>query len=154
MPETISTLRIELALAKHFNYRTNLIIPNISWGLRGMHECDMFIVRPSGYCIEVEIKRSRSDFLADFKKKHQHVDKRIAEMYYCSPEELYDKCKDEVPLHCGILTVSTILNKTFVQTKRSPVRQKCRKLTDKEKLKVATLGCMRIWGLKQVLISK
>ena len=55
-------------------------MPNISWGL-GVHEIDLFVVRPSGYAIEVEIKVSLSDFKADFNKKHTHSSPKIREFY-------------------------------------------------------------------------
>ena len=35
-------------------------------------ECDFFAISTSGYAVEVEIKQSRSDFFADFKKKEKH----------------------------------------------------------------------------------
>ncbi len=35
-------------------------------------ECDFFSMTSSGYAVEVEIKVSRSDFFADFKKKDKH----------------------------------------------------------------------------------
>ena len=35
-------------------------------------ECDHFSMTKSGYCYEVEIKLSRSDFFADFKKEEKH----------------------------------------------------------------------------------
>lgn len=56
----ISLLEMEIAIANLFDIRKNIIVPNISCGL-GIHECDLFIVRNSGYCIEVEIKRSEQD---------------------------------------------------------------------------------------------
>ncbi|MES2004320.1 MAG: hypothetical protein V4450_07350 [Bacteroidota bacterium] len=42
-------------------------------------ECDFFSVTDSGYCYEVEVKLSRGDFFADFKKeKHELFRKIIA----------------------------------------------------------------------------
>jgi hypothetical protein len=69
-------------------------------------ETDFLVVQKSGYCYEIEIKISRSDFLNDFKKKNKHLilnegvymkkkyryhadpitKKRISEQYY-SPTE-------------------------------------------------------------------
>ena len=43
-----------------FNYRANLIVPNISWGL-GLHECDLLVLTSSGYATEIEIKVSKAD---------------------------------------------------------------------------------------------
>jgi len=68
----LKTSDIEFAVAKYFNFRKNLIVPNVSWGFN-IHECDLLIVRKSGYAIEVEIKISKSDFKADFKKIHKRL---------------------------------------------------------------------------------
>lgn len=35
-------------------------------------ECDFFAISSSGYAVEVEVKVSRSDFFADFKKEEKH----------------------------------------------------------------------------------
>ena len=68
---------IEVALAKlpEFDYRKNIVVFNVQGISRLMpiyHECDMLVCSKSGYLTEIEIKRSWSDFLADFKKKHNH----------------------------------------------------------------------------------
>ena len=73
----ITTHKIEVALANHFNYRLNLIVPNISWGAFIWHECDLFIVSKAGYCTEIEIKISKSDLKKDFEKKHNHESDKI-----------------------------------------------------------------------------
>jgi hypothetical protein len=36
-------------------------------------ETDFLVVQKSGYCYEIEIKTSRSDFFNDFKKKNKHL---------------------------------------------------------------------------------
>ena len=60
------------------------MIPNLSWGLL-QYEADFVVVSKSGYLTEVEIKRSYSDFLADFKKKHSHDAEQVYYFYYCVP---------------------------------------------------------------------
>lgn len=67
-PKTISLIEMEVAIAEMFGIRTHIIVPNISWGLRGMHEMDLAIIFRSGYLKEIEIKRSIQDLKADFKK--------------------------------------------------------------------------------------
>ena len=64
----ITLPEIELAIAKYYGTREHIIVPNISWGFDYMHECDMFIIKKSGYAVEVEIKRSKNDLINDFKK--------------------------------------------------------------------------------------
>lgn len=157
----ITTIEMELAIAKYFGIRKHIIVPNISWGF-GMHECDLFLIKKTGVAVEVEIKISKSDFLADFKKRHNHDDSknRITEFYYAFPLELYDKCKDLVPENAGILVCekhySSYRNEDVITViiKRKPKRiNGARKLTIAEQLKIARLGCMRIWTLKQKIIK-
>jgi hypothetical protein len=40
-------------------------------------ECDFFSITKSGYCYEVEIKLSRADYFADFKKEKHSLFKRL-----------------------------------------------------------------------------
>lgn len=130
----------------HSSVRTNIMVPNISWGL-WIHECDLLIIRPSGHAIEVEIKRSKSDLKADFNKKHQHKSKRIKQLYYAIPEELRVSCEELIPENAGLIIVDSDL-KAFI-VKEAPMNKDCRKLTDNEIATVCRLGCMRIWGLKK-----
>lgn len=155
----LTTIEMEVAIANYFGFRKNIIVPNISWGLN-VHECDMFIVNRTGYVTEIEIKRSKADLLNDFKKRHQHVDleNRISEFYFALPDDLLEKCYDLIPINAGIISCSKFINfkKEVVQ---ASIRRKCkkikgaRKLTPEEKLKVASLGTMRIWSLKEKIIK-
>jgi len=43
-----------------------------SYVFRHDWETDFFVLQRSGICYEIEIKVSRSDFFADFKKKDKH----------------------------------------------------------------------------------
>ena len=159
-PKLITTIEMEVAISKYFGIRQNIIVPNISWGFLS-HEADMFIIKRSGLTTEVEIKRSKYDLLADFKKGHNHIDRqnRISELYYALPIELYESCKDLIPENSGIITcekyhVGHGTRRVGVRTQREPVKIKnARKLTEIEKLKIATLGTMRIWSLKEKIIK-
>jgi hypothetical protein len=152
----ITTQEMEVAIANHIGFRVCIIVPNLSWGFDGMHECDIFYIRKSGYAVEVEIKRTKSDLLADFKKGHKHIDKqnRIAEFYYALPEDLLDKVYDLIPKNAGIIKCyklpygRIVRASTVRKAKRIP---NARKLTKEEQLRVAHLGSMRIWKLKDKL---
>jgi hypothetical protein len=153
----VTTQEMEVAIANYFGYRTHIIVPNVSWGFFN-HECDLFLIRKSGYGFEVEIKRSRSDMLADFKKKHNHSDRanRIVQLYYAFPEELLPKVEELVPPECGIITVEK--NEWNRMPRAHMVRDAKRRkgarpLTQKEQLQIARLGTLRIWTLKQKIIS-
>lgn len=150
----ITTIEMEVAVSLKFGVRTNIIVPNISWGLAGMHECDVFIIKSSGYCVEVEIKRSKSDLLADFKKGHHHKDRRIKEFYYCFPESMLKTCEELIPKEAGIITCKRYENGVYARFHRDPIpRFGALKLSKEEQLKVAKLGTMRIWSLKQKIIK-
>jgi hypothetical protein len=149
----LSLFEIELAVARKFGIRENIIVPNISWGFN-CHECDLFIIKKSGFAVEIEIKRSINDLKADFKKKHNHKDNRIKELYYCVPEDIYDKCVNLIPINAGIIVVNKDGNGFWANIKRkAETRLNSRKLTADEQLSVARLGTMRIWSLKRNVIS-
>ena len=153
--EKITTPEIEVAVAKHLGIRQCIIVPNISWGFNGMHECDVFAIRKSGFAVEIEIKQSKSDLIADAKKTHRKkpVDKRISEVYFAFQDKYYPDWAEYVPSYAGILTTRmTYDGKLIACRRRNAKRNKlCRKLTDKEQLLVARLGTLRIWSLKDTL---
>lgn len=151
---------MEVAISKYFDIRKYIIVPNISWGF-GIHEIDLFLMRPSGIVTEVEIKISVSDFKKDFTKRHNHVDKqnRVSEFYYALPLSILDKCLEFIPENAGIITCERYIDykkESKIRTKlyREPKKIKgSRKLTIEEQLKIARLGCMRIWGAKSKIIG-
>ena len=149
----VTTAEMEVAIAKYFGVRKHITVPNVSWGFFN-HECDLFLIRSSGFGFEVEIKRSKSDMVADFKKKHGHKDRknRIVQLYYAFPLELLSKVKDLVPKDCGILTVEYYGDRGYASMHREAKRRKgAKRLTTAEQLKITRLACMRIWTLKEKL---
>lgn len=153
----ITTAEMEVSISKYFGIRTHIIVPNLSWGFFN-HELDLFLIRKSGYGFEVEIKRTKSDLLADFKKRHNHIDKknRIVQLYYAIPQELLKSCEQHIPEQFGIIVVEKYesLGKYYDSTRmyrEAKRRTGAKKLTLKEQLKVARLGTMRVWTLKEKL---
>lgn len=147
----IKTEEIEIAIAYKFGIRQNIIVPNISWGAN-IHECDIFIMKPSGYCVEVEIKRSKADLVADKKKGHGHRSKMIKELYFAIPTDCYDDWLSLIPDNAGILTYERWYDNVVTHYERlAPANKEARKLTENERLNIARLGCMRIWSLKKRL---
>ena len=54
---------VQIALAKYFDSRRNLVLPNAYYGVHGLnHEVDLLVVKPTGYAIEIEIKIRSSSF--------------------------------------------------------------------------------------------
>jgi hypothetical protein len=155
----ITTIEIETRLAGYFNYRQNIIVPNISWGLN-LHECDLLVLRKSGYATEIEIKISKSDLKADLKKGHNHTDKanRISELYFAIPDYMID-CVYLIPEDAGILILKRnqyYHHFNFLEVKRlrkAKINKNRSKFCDNEILKLAHLGTMRIWKLKQNIIE-
>ena len=156
--KTISLLEMETSIAKMFGVRQHIIVPNISWGFLS-HEADLCVITKSGCLKEIEIKRSFSDFKADFKKGHTHNDRqnRITEFYYAFPIELLEKCLPLVPEGAGIITCHKDINKTwkpYARLERKAKRIKgSRSLNTLEQLSIARLGCLRIMPLKEKLIT-
>jgi len=150
----ITTPEMETALASWFDYRVNLIVPNVHWGFGpDMHECDLLMMSKHGYCTEVEIKVTRADLRADAKKKHGHRNKRIKYLYFALPTYL-DHCLEFVPERAGILLVRPwepgFQPGPSVKRVRAPQCQKhAPKMTDSERYKLARLGTLRIWNLKR-----
>lgn len=74
---TLSIEQIETAIVgfpgSPYYMRKNIVIPNVDWGFLN-HEADLLILTKANYLVEIEIKRSWIDFMADFKKKHTHND--------------------------------------------------------------------------------
>lgn len=154
MRSKITTLEMEIALAQYFGIRQNLIVPNVSWGM-DTHECDLFILTPSGYGWEVEIKVSKADLIKDKEKRHGHNSGKIKYLYFAIPDYL-EKYIFEIPLRAGVIVVRP--NKNYecgywCEKFRRPGANGNYKYTDSERLKIARLGALRIWGLKKKLLK-
>ena len=87
---TIKQIELSLYNSPWFDKRGDIMIPNLSWGLLN-HEADFCIINKTHHLTEIEIKRSFSDFKADFKKNEFHKDEKIYRFFYCVPEKIYDK---------------------------------------------------------------
>jgi hypothetical protein len=84
----MKTIEMEYYLARYFDWRRNVIVPNVSWGLwydrrYSGYEKDLFIVSECGYATEVEIKISKSDLAKEkYKRNSMHFDERIKNEHY------------------------------------------------------------------------
>lgn len=149
----LTTLEIEIIVAKYFDSRVNVIVPNISWGMFIHHECDLLLLTPAGYGYEIEIKTSLQDLKKDMEKVHGHKSKKIKCLYFALPESL-TKHIEYIPKRAGILSIS--------ENRNLPIWSRCKKIrkaeincnykfSDKERYNLARLGAMRIWTLKDIL---
>ncbi len=158
MSKKITTPEMEVALAKWFDYRVNLIVPNVYWGFSAdMHECDLLIVSNAGYVTEVEIKISRADLRADAKKSHGHRNARIKYLYFAVPEKLEAAALEFAPERAGIITVrdkdkpGEYLGPRCKRIRAPSAIRQVSPMTASERYKVARLGALRIWNLKRKL---
>ena len=153
----MKTEQIEYAISRCYDLRSHLVVPNISWGLLN-YEADILVVRQSGYCIEYEIKRTFSDYKKDFEKRHFHDDPRVKEFYYAFPAELWHKREGDIrkllPKDAGVLVLYNGKTLPYTKVKKeAEVKKNCRPLSQSEMYTVARLGTLRIWNLKQRLIT-
>ena len=104
--------------------RTSAIYPN--------HECDALVITNSNYAVEYEIKISRGDFFADFKKKKHKSMRRndggkISRFYYVMPKGMVSL--DDIPQYAGLIYVDKSLECSII--KPAP-RLRCEKVSDKD----------------------
>jgi hypothetical protein len=140
---------MEIALMQFLNIRRNLIVPNVSWGVANLHECDLLVLSKNNYATEIEIKISKSDLLADNKKRHKHRHNHIARFFFATPYFLKEVALKSIPSRAGLYIVHQNKYVELIRNcKRNP---NAVKWSNAERLKLAHLGTMRILGLKQKL---
>jgi hypothetical protein len=158
----VKATEVEIAAVRHFNPRANIIVPNVSWGLfhDGM-EVDLLVVHNSGYATEVEIKVNGGDIKRDLKKRRHLFEKfysgresmdkgLIRRKYFAVPGKLAGH--PDIPQGVGILAVDEDEYQAKI-IRPAPVNKNARRLTPDEIYKLLELGCMRIWTLKEALIT-
>lgn len=139
---------VETAIVNFYNPRTNLIIPNVSWGFLN-HEADLIIISSAGYLTEIEIKISVADCKKDLEKRHGHRSNKIKNLYFAVPEYILDKCLKHIPNRSGVYSITS---RGFVEIIRKPISNTLsKKVTIEDRYKLARLGALRIWGLKRKL---
>ena len=164
-------IEVALAKTKEFSFITNIVAFNVNGQsdlLSIWHECDMLVLSKSGYLTEIEIKRSWSDFLADFGKDHKHEGRGLIKyFYYCIPlsllEKAYGKLEEKECTYSGIITYDESLNIAINGFRYNDghsyrymnrVMHPNRKLFIEEQLQVARFGAMRAVILREKLTKK
>lgn len=146
---TVEDIQIALFKSKIWNNKTDIMLPNLSFGLLE-YEADFVVISNAGYLTEVEIKRSFEDLQADFKKNHTHNDPKVSYFYYCLPITMKDKAEELLKRsNNGFLPAIIYYDENGKCTPNSvnPTK-KGRKLFLEEQLHAAKLGCLRFWNLK------
>ena len=148
-------LDIEIAVMRYFGVRRNLIVPNVSWGIAGLHECDLLVLSPNGYATEIEIKISKADLLADKKKKHGHRHDYIKYLFFAVPEFLKDFALENIPERSGLLVIldneDVWKNRVNFIERKAKRNKGCHQWTLQERADLGRLGTMRIIGLKEAI---
>ena len=148
MNRPLNSSDIEFAVANHFDWRQNLIVPNIWWGLGFNHELDMIVLTQSRYAYEIEIKTSVADLKKDLEKSHMHFSDKIRKLFFAIPKTMENSI-EFIPADAGIIIVNENL---MVQILRRPkINKNARSLTEKEMEKLFHLAAMRVWNLKKKL---
>lgn len=137
-------------------YTRYICIPNVNSGFAVFTgESDLIAVSDSGYLKEIEVKISVGDLKRDKAKvKHRFWELEhnpISELWYAMPRYVADKIDvtAHIPDYAGIITIHSNSTKYFHQIVRKAKRKhNARKLTDREMLKIARLGCIRLWTQK------
>ena len=171
--EQIETILVGYPTSPYY-MRQNIVIPNVSWGFLN-HEADLLIMNKTRHLIEIEIKRTWADFMADFKKEHTHYDKKLSYFYYAVPESIGQKVFNW--LYVGEYDAQWYFSRSKVleYTEHNPHkcgliiyrepdctrRMSCLtvpahamgdyKATIEEELQLLRLGNMRVWGMKNKL---
>jgi hypothetical protein len=156
----MTLMQLELNIAKFFDYRQNVIIPNVSWGMGLRYEADIIVISGSCYCTEIELKISKADLKKDRDKRKWNLatprwsEERyniIRRQFFGVPEALRETAIEFAPPKCGIIWVS---ENGRVHLERAAKILKARPLTEKEYLHALHLASMRTWTLKETLYRR
>jgi hypothetical protein len=165
----MKTVEVEIAIMNFFDFVRNLIVPNVTPLSRLVQfETDLLIMSNSNYCTAIEIKVSKSDLINDLKKPHiskfndgvkrKYYFSKIKKFYYAIPVELKEVALKQIPPEVGLITVEEYLDyKKRKKYKVNIIKESeilfNYKWTDEEKYKLARLGTLRIFSLKEKLIK-
>lgn len=167
---SISEAEMQRAFYGSFCSRYELVANNLYFSWCG-GEMDIFGLRKSGFIDEIEIKRSVSDFKADFKKtvafrqshesfyppgtysrfdrvpKHEALKAGAHSCNYFSfylPADIVDKC--EIPDHAGLYVFAPDNYFCIREVKKAP-RLHTRKISDHNKYHTARKMHYRYWDM-------
>ncbi|MAB38928.1 MAG: hypothetical protein CL528_00470 [Aequorivita sp.] len=155
---------LEYLTMKFFDARRNIIVPGVHWGIArwtnngpgALHECDVLVLSKAGYATEVEIKISKADLIKDKDKIHGHENDLIKHLFFCVPEKLEEAALHHIPERAGLLVAvkEERVRGTWIGLKivrAAATNPKALKWTEKERMQLMRLGCLRIVGLKRKL---
>lgn len=133
----------------------NIVVPNVSWGVF-TYEMDLAVITPSFHLHEIEIKRSWSDFMADFKKANYHDDPLVNQFYYCVPkcmaEQAWEFLQTQAPtkfypliVQAGIYAYEDRSGAKFLRKYKNAKIRHDREIPPQFLFKLCRLSNMRYW---------
>jgi len=160
----MKTTQLEVALSGYLDFRRNLIVPNVTYIKSVLEfEVDLLCVTNAGYASGYELKVSRSDLRADFKKSrhkaggHWNPYRSLKHFYYVVRREDEDIALDLVPEKFGVITFHTYdshgVNLIGFNHVRKASLLSNYKWTTEQMLALGKLAAMRIPSLKARIIE-
>lgn len=149
---TLSTDDIENLLFKWLGgiKCRNICVPNVSWGMF-KYEMDFVAVTPKGKLTEIEIKRSWSDFMADFKKTFYHDDCHVADFWYCVPSCMINETENFLVKRGYTDGLMAYSDDGKIKIFKLPqTRKGFKRLNEGEIYKLARLATIRFWTHRNV----
>lgn len=174
----MNSSQLTLAFHRATFQRYEMAVPNVCIA---EHEWDICAVRKgSNFLDEIEIKITRSDFLADFKKtgqcrvplpsslsperpythwkwwwmyKHDQTsngDRKCNYFWFLMPEDLAQKCIDDIPEHAGLMVAVMDRNEIIRIDERKPApRLHSKKYAEKNGFlyTLARKGLYKYWNM-------
>lgn len=168
----VKCIDIELAIFRLYDIRQHVIVPNVSdqMGLVPF-ETDMLVLTQSGYATGFEIKVSKSDLLADLKKKQYsrfrdpengtrmqelYYAKKFKYFYYAVPKCLEEAALNFVPEFIGLYVYEKYEYPTLPVFRKAKEAKKLEtsSWSANNQMELMRLGTMRICSLKHAIACK
>jgi hypothetical protein len=129
--------------------------------VHGNGEPDVLGVTNARYRIEIEIKRSLSDFKADSKKPHRFrrpSDSEIhpRQFYYLVPSQLVEKVKPLLPPWAGLMQGPTYASCVISVLIQAPINEASKRMTVRECVRMAKMvnnHCMSVMEREEKLFN-
>ena len=157
---SLNTKECEISLISHvgvFKISNYFVIPRSRWGIKEInHECDMLALSKSGVLHEIEIKISKSDLLADKRKRHSHESDIIKRLWFAVPSEIVEFAKINIPENAGLISCGMTSSKKYFASRviRRP-KFRGKEKPDQSVIKhMYELMAMRYWSEKSRIYTK
>lgn len=163
MLAAVRCVDIEIAIFRKYDVRQHIIVPNVSDQMCLVpFETDMLVLSRSNYATGYEIKVSKSDLLADLKKKQYsrfkdkengsilqelYYAKKFKYFYYAVPQKLKEIALRVIPEFVGLYVYDNNGIGVLIKVKDAK-KLKTQSWSEKEKIELMRLGIMRIYSLK------